>query len=292
VSRSDRAAEIRRLLATEGPSVKANTTGFNTGRREQTGALDDYDALTEEARAVKEDAIERLPELLDELEATVESNGGTVHRAADAAEATRVVREVAADADADRAVKSKSTTTEEVELNEALAGDGVDVVETDLGEWVLQLADETPSHVVAPAIHRSRESIAELFAATFGPDDPPESAAELTRFARERLLEAVTSADRGDGRELPHRRLGHRRAGDERGQRPQDGARPRHARRRRGRREGGADGGGPRAVRGAARQVRNRAGRHLLPLAPDAAGRLADARLRRAGRAARRRRGA
>ncbi len=197
MSRSDRAAEIRRLLATEGPSVKANTTGFNTGRREQTGALDDYDALTQEARTIKEDAIERLPELLDELEATVEANGGTVHRAADAAETTRIVREVAADADADRVVKSKSMTTEEVELNEGLVEDGVDVVETDLGEWVLQLAEETPSHIVAPAIHRSRESIAELFAATFDVDDPPESAAELTRFARERLLEAVTSADVG-----------------------------------------------------------------------------------------------
>ncbi|TKX51945.1 lactate utilization protein, partial [Halorubrum sp. SS7] len=72
---------------------------------------------------------------------------------------------------------------------DALADDGVEVVETDLGEWVLQLADEEPSHIVAPAIHKSREGIAELFAERFDPEDPPETAEELTMFARERLGE-------------------------------------------------------------------------------------------------------
>jgi len=82
------------------------------------------------------------------------------------------VRSVVDDRDADRVVKSKSMTTEEIDVNEALEADGVDVVETDLGEWVLQVADEAPSHIVAPAIHKSRESIADLFNAHFEPDDP------------------------------------------------------------------------------------------------------------------------
>ncbi|WP_206731786.1 LUD domain-containing protein [Halorubrum amylolyticum] len=185
-------------MATEGDAVAENTRGFNEGRYESTGRLDGYEDLKDEARAIKEDAIARLPELIDEVTEAVEANGGTVYLADDAADANRYVREVVADErDADRLVKSKSMTSEEIEVNEALADAGVDVVETDLGEWVLQLADEAPSHIVAPAIHKSREGIAELFAERFDPDDPPETAEELTVFARERLGELIEDADVG-----------------------------------------------------------------------------------------------
>ncbi|ELZ47180.1 hypothetical protein C464_09622 [Halorubrum coriense DSM 10284] len=197
LDREGKADRIRELLATEGDAVAANTRGFNEGRYESTGRLDDYEALKEEARSIKEDAIERLPDLIDEVRETVEANGGTVYLADDAADANRYIREVAAERGAERAVKSKSMTSEEIEVNDALAADGVDVVETDLGEWVLQLADEEPSHIVAPAIHKSREGIAELFAERFDPDDPPETAEELTMFARERLGELVEDADLG-----------------------------------------------------------------------------------------------
>jgi L-lactate utilization protein LutB len=88
-------------------------------------------------------------------------------------------------------------TSAEIEVNEALAADGVDVVETDLGEWVLQVADESPGHIVAPAIHKSRESIADLFNKVFEPDEPLETAAELTAFARERLGELIEDAEVG-----------------------------------------------------------------------------------------------
>ncbi|MFB6160638.1 MAG: LUD domain-containing protein [Haloferacaceae archaeon] len=197
MSRADRAAEIRRLLAAEGDAVHENTTGFNRGRYDAVADLEEYEALKSRARATKEDAIERLPDLVERLRAAVEANGGHVYLADDAADANRYVASVAADADADTAVKSKSMTTEEIELNEALASAGVDAVETDLGEWVIQLAEEAPSHIIAPAIHRSRESIAELFRERFDPEDPPETATELTRFARERLLESVKDADVG-----------------------------------------------------------------------------------------------
>jgi iron-sulfur cluster protein len=194
---SDKAAEIRRLMATEGPAIEENTKGFNRKRREAVADLENYEELRDRVRAIKEDAIERLPELIDDLREAVEDNGGHLYLADDADDANDYIREVCADADADRVVKSKSMTTEELEVNDALADDGVDVVETDLGEWVVQVADETPSHLIAPAIHRSQESIADLFREVFDPDDPPETADELTTFARERLGERIRDADVG-----------------------------------------------------------------------------------------------
>ncbi|GAB6877815.1 LUD domain-containing protein [Halorubrum gandharaense] len=193
----DRAGRIRELLATEGDAVADATRGFNAGRYESTAELDDYEELKAEARAIKEDAIERLPSLIDEVRDAVEANGGTVYVAEDAADANDYIRNVVDEREGERVVKSKSMTTEELDLNEALAGDGVEVVETDLGEWVLQVADETPSHIVAPAIHRSRESIAALFNERFDPDEPLETAEELTRFARERLGDLIEDADVG-----------------------------------------------------------------------------------------------
>jgi iron-sulfur cluster protein len=195
--RAAKAAHIRRLLETEGEAVGENTRGFNRGRYDSVAELEEYEAYKERARAIKADAIERLPELLDQVREAVEANGGTVYLADDAADANRYVTEVLADVDASRVVKSKSMTSEELAVNDAIEATGTEVVETDLGEWVLQLADEAPSHIVAPAIHKSRAAIADLFAERFDPADPPETAAELTRFARERLGEQIESADVG-----------------------------------------------------------------------------------------------
>ncbi|MFC7203386.1 LUD domain-containing protein [Haloferax namakaokahaiae] len=196
-SRTSKAAKIRHLMETEGSSVAENTRGFNAGRYESVQTLDDYEGLKAEARAMKEDAIERLPELIDQLRESVESNGGTLYIADDAADANRYIREVSEDKAAERVVKSKSMTSEEIEVNDALEAAGIEVVETDLGEWVLQVADESPSHIVAPAIHKSREAIADLFNRTFDPDEPLETAEELTTFARERLGELIEGADVG-----------------------------------------------------------------------------------------------
>ncbi|TKX73143.1 (4Fe-4S)-binding protein [Halorubrum sp. GN11_10-6_MGM] len=193
-NRRKKAEHIRHLLDTEGDSVRQNTRVFNEGRYESTADLDDYERLKDEARAIKEDAIERLPELIDEVTEAVEANGGTVYLADDAADANRYITEVV---DGRTAVKSKSMTSEEIEVNEALEADGADVWETDLAEFVLQIADEAPSHIVAPAIHKSREEIAALFDEVFEPADPPETAEELTRFAREHLGEKIRDADVG-----------------------------------------------------------------------------------------------
>ncbi|AJF27536.1 4Fe-4S binding protein (plasmid) [Haloarcula sp. CBA1115] len=191
------ADELRELMRTEGAAVAENTQGFNTGRYDSVADLGDYEELKQAARSIKEDAIEELPDLLDQLTEAVEANGGTVYIADDAADANDYIRDVVDERAADRVVKSKSMTSEEIEVNEALEADGVDVVETDLGEWVLQVADEAPSHIVAPAIHKSRESIAELFNERFEPDEPLETAEELTRFARKKLGEQIIDAEVG-----------------------------------------------------------------------------------------------
>ncbi|MFC6954700.1 LUD domain-containing protein [Halorubellus litoreus] len=189
------ADEIRTLMRTEGAAVAENTQGFNHGRYESVADLEDYEGLKERARAIKADAIDRLPTLIEELTESVEANGGTVYVADDAADANEYIRTVVDDREADRVVKSKSMTSEEIEVNDALAADDVDVVETDLGEWVLQLADEAPSHIVAPAIHKSRDDIARLFNELFDPDTDLETAAELTQFARETLHDQILDAE-------------------------------------------------------------------------------------------------
>jgi iron-sulfur cluster protein len=184
-------------METEGAAVGENTRGFNQGRYDSVAKLEDYEELKETARGIKEDAIERLPELLDELTETIEDNGGTVYIADDEADANQYINEVCQEKDADRVAKSKSMTSEEIEVNEYLGERGVDVVETDLGEWVLQVADEAPSHIVAPAIHKSREEIATLFNDYFEPEEELETAEELTMFAREKLGELIKDADVG-----------------------------------------------------------------------------------------------
>ncbi len=195
--RASKAAHIKGILEAEGDAVGENTRGFNAGRYESVAKLDDPQSLRDEARAIKEDAIERLPTLIDDLAATVEDNGGVVYIAEDAEDANRYIAEVCAEEEADRLVKSKSMTTEEIEVNDHLEAAGVDVLETDLGEWVLQVADEAPSHIVAPAIHKSRAEIARLFNEYFDPDEQLETAEELTMFAREKLGEQIRQADVG-----------------------------------------------------------------------------------------------
>jgi iron-sulfur cluster protein len=196
-SRHEKAAKIRQIMDTEGEAVHENTTGFNDGRYESVAKLEDYEGLKDEARAIKEDAIARLPDLIDQLTETVEANGGTVYIADDAEDANQYINQIADEKEADRLVKSKSMTSEEIEVNEALEEEDVEVIETDLGEWVLQVADEAPSHIVAPAIHKKREEIADLFNEYFDTEEELETAEDLTMFARERLGDLIEDADIG-----------------------------------------------------------------------------------------------
>ena len=153
-------------------------------------------ALRDTAHAIRTDAIANLDILLDVLADKVSSNGGHVHFARTAADAVAYCLEVARRHDVRRVVKGKSMVTEEVGLNAALADAGIEVNETDLGEYIIQLAGERPSHIIAPAIHKARDQVGRLFADKLGiayTDDPP----TLTRAARKALREKFLSADMG-----------------------------------------------------------------------------------------------
>jgi iron-sulfur cluster protein len=198
MSRSDKAAEIRRVMELDGENVAENAGGLSDDAADAIAAFDSYEELRTEARRIKEEAIEALPERIDEVTEAVEENGGHVYLAQDAADANRYVENVLESEDADRVVKSKSMTTEEIELNEHLEGAGYGVTETDLGEFVVQEAEEAPSHIVVPAMHRSAADIAELFNERFDLEEPLSADPhELTAFARERVGDRIREADVG-----------------------------------------------------------------------------------------------
>ncbi len=158
--------------------------------------LDNFADLRRTARDVRTATLARLPDVLATLAERIEAAGGHVFFAADGAEACRYVTEVAQRHGAHRIAKAKSMVTEEIGLNRALAAAGLEVVETDLGEWIVQLTGEPPSHIIAPAVHLSRGQVAEVFRRHGGEgltDDP----ATLTAFARSRLREVFLSADIG-----------------------------------------------------------------------------------------------
>ncbi|MFB6141853.1 MAG: LUD domain-containing protein [Halorientalis sp.] len=195
-SRRDRAAELRRLMATEGEAVGEHTRTVNQLSDFAVRNFEDYEACRTAAREIKERAIANLPDLIDGVREAVEANGGEVHVAQNAADANRIVEEIVAERDAEKLVKSKSMTTEEIEVNDHLEAAGYEVVETDLGEFVIQVADEAPSHLIGPAMHRAPEDIAELFNEEFDAGlsaDP----SELTEFARERVGAHIRDADVG-----------------------------------------------------------------------------------------------
>jgi len=152
-----------------------------------------WQALRQQAHDIKLDTLAHLDRHLDELESRIRARGGHVHRARDGAEAGRIIEGLARGR---RVVKSKSMTSEEIGLNEVLGGAGCEVTETDLGEYLLQLAGETPSHIIAPVVHRSKESIAELLSAAAGRRLPPEAEA-LTAAARVLLRERFLRAEVG-----------------------------------------------------------------------------------------------
>lgn len=169
---------------------------FGRGTAEAYRRLPEGPGLRQTAHAIREKAIANLDLLLERLAARIRGNGGEVFFAATAAEAVSYGAEVARRRGVKLAVKGKSMVTEEIGLNPVLAAQGVEVVETDLGEYIIQLAGETPSHIIAPAIHKTRNEVAELFAQKLGiphTTDPP----RLTQAARRALREKFLAADLG-----------------------------------------------------------------------------------------------
>jgi L-lactate dehydrogenase complex protein LldF len=172
------------------------TTKFIDLRGQAFGEFAEGEALRDRARAIKEATLQRLDYWLERLVDRVEARGGHVHFAATAEEARTIILDIARDNGVRLVVKSKSMATEEIDLNEALLHAGITPVETDLGEYIIQMAGEKPSHIIAPAIHKTKGQVAELFARELGRKvaaDPE----ELTRIARAELRAKFLQADMG-----------------------------------------------------------------------------------------------
>jgi L-lactate dehydrogenase complex protein LldF len=182
-------SQLRRNLA------KATTT-IRAKRAWVVGELPDWEELREAGRAIKAHTMANLDGYLEQLEAEFMARGGTVHWARDAVEANQIVTNLVRAAGASEVVKVKSIVTDEIGLNDALAGAGISAVETDLAELIVQLGKDRPSHFLVPAIHRNRAEIREIFLREMRDVDPgltdePRDLAEAARLhLRRKFLSA------------------------------------------------------------------------------------------------------
>ena len=129
---------------------------FSKRRLDAIGSVDDWEGLRDQARSIKDEVLLHLDTYLEQFSKNAEAAGARVHWARDGEEACRTVLAIIEACQGVNIVKSKSMVTEEIGLNDALEAAGLDPVETDLGEWIIQLAEETPSHIVVPAIHKTK----------------------------------------------------------------------------------------------------------------------------------------
>ena len=172
---------------------------FATAYKEAQGRLlagMDVPALTREIAAGKDAALPHLEELYEAFKARAEAAGVKVHLAKTALEANEIIAGIARDSQTKKIVKSKSMTAEETFLNDHLEKEGFEVVETDLGEWIIQLRHEGPSHMVMPAIHLSRQEVADLFTQVTGETQEPDIG-KLVKVARREMRKHFLSADMG-----------------------------------------------------------------------------------------------
>jgi L-lactate dehydrogenase complex protein LldF len=189
----------RRALADERlqKALHRLADGFPARRREAVDRLPEFDQLRAQARAVKDHVLDNLDSYLERFAAQVEDAGGHVHWCRDAAEARQTVLRICCDAGARTVTKSKSMVGEEIAINEHLEAHGIEPVETDLGEYIIQLRREAPSHLIAPAIHLSKDQVTETFKAAHRDfpagrrlDEPRAMLDEARTVLRKRFIEA------------------------------------------------------------------------------------------------------
>ncbi len=175
-------------------------TGFMVKRAQARAALPEFDELRNTAAEIKDHVLAHLDIYFEEYEQKVVDSGGSVHWARDAAEACKIIVSLCRNAGAKSVTKGKSMVSEEIGLNAALTKAGIEAVETDLGEYIIQLRDETPSHIVAPALHLTREQIEEDFRSahkSLPADRDISEAPELVAEARTMLRQKFLAADVG-----------------------------------------------------------------------------------------------
>ncbi|HZA39095.1 MAG TPA: LUD domain-containing protein, partial [Actinomycetota bacterium] len=189
--------EARAAVSLADPKLRRNIADADdrqiANRLSAMASLKDPDRLRDLGSEIRSAVLSRLDEHLGTLADKWESNGGKVFFASAASEATDYVAEVAARSRATKAVKSKSMVTEEIHLNHALADAGAEAIETDLGEYIAQLAGDHPAHIITPIIHMSKHDVAALFSDISGTTMPAE-VEPLLEFARGRLREHFLSA--------------------------------------------------------------------------------------------------
>ncbi|HEX2702289.1 MAG TPA: LUD domain-containing protein, partial [Solirubrobacteraceae bacterium] len=155
----------------------------------------DWQELREAGRRIKDRSLRHLDVHLEQLEESVTDAGGTVHWARDGAEANRIIGDLISRAGADEVVKVKSMATDEIGLNGALAARGITAIETDLAELIIQLSNDTPSHILVPAIHRNRGEIRDLFQRELeGTSRLTDAPAQLAEAARRHLRRKFLAA--------------------------------------------------------------------------------------------------
>jgi len=183
-------SQLRRNLGKATQTIRAK-------RAVAVKEMPDWEELREAGRALKSRVMRHLDEYLLELEESVQKAGGHVHWARDAAEANRIIAGIVRDHDAREVVKVKSIATDETKLNEHLEHEGIHAFETDLAELIIQLAGETSSHILVPAIHKNRAEIRELFMRELGVAHLSDKPSDLTEAARLYLREKFLAAKVG-----------------------------------------------------------------------------------------------
>lgn len=166
-------------------------------RDRQAGSIPEWEALREAAAAIKAHTLSRIADYLEEFERNARTNGIQVHWARDGAEHNAIVHRILADRGLTRLVKSKSMLTEECHLNPYLEAHGIEVTDTDLGERIVQLRHEPPSHIVLPAIHLKKEDIGDLFHKELGTAEGASDPKYLTEAARSHLRQKFMAAQAG-----------------------------------------------------------------------------------------------
>ncbi len=177
-------------------ALERGTGNADSRRRSIMGELDDSYALRQQGRGAKLRALADLPDLLEQLERNVTAKGGHVLWAADGDEANQHVVDICRKHNLKRGVKSKSMATEEIGLLPVLEANGIKMVETDLGEYIIQVDESHPSHIVMPVMHMTKEDVRDLFIEKLGMPYTDE-AAEITAFTRQLLRQEFIDADFG-----------------------------------------------------------------------------------------------
>jgi L-lactate dehydrogenase complex protein LldF len=158
---------------------------------------DERESLRDLGAHIRRYSLAHLPQLLEQLEANLSANGVQVHWAQNAEEANAIALGIARRVDAKRIIKGKSMVSEEIEFNHAMEAAGVEAFESDMGEYIVQLADEKPSHIIMPAIHKTKQEIAKLFAEKIPGVDYTEDVDALIQIGRRVLRRKFAQADIG-----------------------------------------------------------------------------------------------